>query len=104
MRAAAPLAFALRSSEADHSRKLRPVDGVEPSIAGMDRHEGLTCVLGCLCEDQLGRLLLIDATLLGRVSPCGLKMVRAARCRPPLSIALAADRPRLLFFVCYPWG
>ena len=40
MRAAATLAFALRSSKADHGRKLGPVDGVEPSIAGMDRHQG----------------------------------------------------------------
>src|SRR5215207_5874519 len=63
MRAAAPLAFALRSSEADHGRKLGPVDGIEPSIAGMDRHQADLC-LGCLCEDHLGRLLLIHATSL----------------------------------------
>jgi hypothetical protein len=37
MRAAAPLAFA---SEADHGQKLGPVDGVEPAISGMKRHQG----------------------------------------------------------------
>ena len=54
MRPAAPLAFALRSSEADHGRKLGPVDGVEPAIAGMDRHQGLTCVWGVCVRTTLG--------------------------------------------------
>src|SRR5215207_5875538 len=39
MRTAAPFAFALRSFEADHGRKLGPVDGVEPAIASIDRHQ-----------------------------------------------------------------
>src|SRR5215217_6227561 len=54
MRPAAPLAFALRSSEADHGRELGPVDGVEPAIAGMDRHQGLTCVWGVCVRTTLG--------------------------------------------------
>ena len=66
MRAAAPLAFALRSSEADHGRKLGPVDGVEPSIAGMDRHQEL---LSGVVRNNLGHLFSLDATLLVRVVP-----------------------------------
>src|SRR3954471_20022831 len=84
MRAAAPLAFALRSFEADHGRKLGPVDGVKPSIAGMDRHQVLTCVWG-MCRTTWATSS-HSRHLLGLVFPRGLGMVRAACSRTARSV------------------
>ena len=79
VRAAAPFAFALRSSEADHGRKLGPVDGVEPAIAGMDRHQRAARCLALLCQNQLGQLvLLINATLFDQIVPRVLRTERAS--------------------------
>src|SRR5215203_2997259 len=72
MRAAAPLAFALRSSKADHGRKLGPVDGVEPSIAGMDRHQGSALVV-CV-RNNLGHLFSLTLP-----SSSGLSLAARAR-------------------------
>src|SRR5829696_6383909 len=92
MRAAAPLAFALRSLEADHGRKLGPVDGIEPSIAGMDRHQGSALVV-CV-RKQPGPPLLLDATLLVRVVPTMADCIDAALAglHPPSFSAARARR------------
>ena len=46
MRAATTFAPPLRPSETDRGRELRPVDGVEPAIAGLDGHQRWTKLIG----------------------------------------------------------
>jgi hypothetical protein len=43
VRPPAALTAASRPPEADHSRELRPVDGVEEAVLGPDRHGGALC-------------------------------------------------------------